>query len=102
MTYYYILQCSCVLWGDDRNSDSAFNGFPGIRCGFSDCRFSANKDGFCCLDISVVVASAGMFRTSSRVVMLSRRFSFFRPFRSLYCPVLMPDYAFVISSVRMA
>ena len=32
----------------------------------------------------VVVASANIFSTSSSVVMLSRRFSFFNPFRFLY------------------
>ena len=39
-----------------------------------------------CLGISVVVASASIFSTSSSVVMLSRRFSFFKPFRFFFCP----------------
>ena len=34
--------------------------------------------------------------------MLSRRFSFFSPLSRLYCRVVMPDQARLISSVRMA
>ena len=37
-----------------------------------------------------------------RSVILSRRFSFVRPFSRLYCPVVMPDHAREISSVRIA
>ena len=48
------------------------------------------------MEISVVVASASILRTNSSVVMLSRRFSFFKPLRFLYCRVFMPDHAFVI------
>ena len=54
------------------------------------------------LEISVVEASANIVSTSSKSVMLSRRFSFVRPFSRLYCPVVMPDHAREISSVRMA
>ena len=50
----------------------------------------------------VVEASASMFSTSSRSLMLSRRFSFFSPLSRLYCRVVMPDQALLISSVRMA
>ena len=64
--------------------------------------FSRKPSGAFCLEISVVVASASMLRTNSNVVMLSRRFSFFKPLRFLYCRVFMPDHAFVISSVRIA
>ena len=46
--------------------------------------FSENVLGAFYLEISVVVASASIFSTSSSVVMLSRRFSFFKPFRFLY------------------
>ena len=51
---------------------------------------------------SVVVASASIFKTISRVVILSLRFSFFKPFRFLYPLVVIPDHALVISSVRIA
>ena|GEM_PF-3776564 len=44
-------------------------------------------------EISVVVASASIFSTSSKVVMLSRKPSFFKPFTVLYYLVVNPDYA---------
>ena len=66
------------------------------------CLFSSKVCGFAVLEISVVDASASMVSTSSKSVMLSRRFSFVRPFSRLYCPVVMPDHAREISSVRMA
>lgn len=52
---------------------------------------SSTRGAFC-LEISVVVASASIFSTSSSVVMLSRRFSFFSPFRFLYCRVDISDH----------
>ena len=51
---------------------------------------------------SVVVASASILRASSIVLILSRKFSFFKPLRFLYCLVLSPDHALVTSSVRIA
>lgn len=65
-------------------------------------RFSSNPSGSSRLDISVVVASASMVRTNSKSDILSRRFSFFNPFSRLYCLVVMPVQARVISSVRIA
>ena len=64
--------------------------------------FSEKDAGFRWRDISVVVASASILSTSSKVVMLSRKFSFVSPFRFLYCLVVIPDHAREISSVRIA
>ena len=44
------------------------------------CLFSSKVCGFAVLEISVVEASASIVKTSSKSVMLSRRFSFVRPF----------------------
>src|SRR3989344_2809785 len=63
---------------------------------------SSNPFGSRSWDISVVAVSASIFKTSSRFVILSRRFSFLRPFNFLYSFVLMPVHALVISFVRMA
>lgn len=54
------------------------------------CLFSSKVCGCSFFDISVVVASASMFKTNSKVVILSRRFSFFKPLKVLYCRVVMP------------
>ena len=47
-------------------------------------------------------ASASILSTNSRSVILSRRFSFFKPLRFLYCRVVMPDHALNTSSVKIA
>lgn len=52
--------------------------------------------GCCASEISVADASASMVKTKSRLLMLSRRFSFFRSFSYLYCPLLIPLHARVI------
>jgi hypothetical protein len=52
--------------------------------------FSSNVLGLFSLLISVVVASANIFSTSSRFVILSRRFSFFNPLKFLYCLPVFP------------
>ena len=49
-------------------------------------RLAANVRGRRSLEISVVVASASMFSTNSKFVMLSRRLSVFNPLYRLYCP----------------
>jgi len=64
--------------------------------------FSSNPLGFVTLEISLVAVSANMFRTNSVVLMLSRKLSFFSPLYVLYCLVVMPLQAFVISSVKTA
>ncbi len=64
--------------------------------------YEHTSPGFFFFDISVVVASASIFKTNSRFVILSRRFSFFKFLKSLYSLVLKPDQALVISSVKMA
>ena len=63
---------------------------------------SLKADSGCIADAETANASASMVSTSSKSVILSRRFSFVRPFSRLYCPVVMPDHAREISSVRMA
>ena len=52
--------------------------------------------------ISVVAASPSSVNSSSSVVIWSRRFSFFRPFRRLYSLGVMPKVARLISAVRIA
>lgn len=63
---------------------------------------SSKPCGLTALEISVVEASASMFRTSSRFVILSRRFSFLRFLCRLYSETESQDQAFVISFVSMA
>lgn len=63
---------------------------------------SVNVDGFLFFKISDVVASANIFRISSILVILSRRFSFFSPLNSLYSRVVIPAQACVMTSVRIA
>jgi len=69
---------------------------------FAIVRLSSNVSGVFSLDISVVVASASMFKTNSRLLILSRRFSFLSSLNCLYCLVVSPHHAWVISSVSMA
>src|SRR5450759_1927901 len=64
--------------------------------------FSSRLFGFFSLLISVVVASASIFKTNSRLVILSLRFSFFKFLCCLYCFTLLPLHAFVIMPVRVA
>jgi len=47
--------------------------------------FCAKSFGSRFWEISVVAVSASIFKTNSRLVMLSRKFSFLRPFKFLYC-----------------
>lgn len=58
--------------------------------------------GWTAAEISFVEVSASIFKTNSVVLILSRRFSFFSPFRDLYCLVDIPAQALVISSVNIA
>ena len=64
--------------------------------------FSSKVVGFSSLDMSVVEVYASIFKISSVVLMLSRRFCFFKPFSFLYCCVFIPDQARVISLVKIA
>lgn len=59
--------------------------------------FSVKLSGFLSFEISVVDASASIFRTSSRLVMLSLRFCFLRPLYFLYSFTLLSAHALVIS-----
>ena len=103
---HHFIKLRGVLGGDDRNAGLRLNGLPRVASHLPPARatamFSERVAGAFCLEISVVVASANIFSTSSSVVMLSRRFSFFKPFRFLYWRVDIPDHAWEISSVRMA
>lgn len=54
------------------------------------------------LDISVVETSANIFKTNSRLVILSRKLSFLSPLNFLYNFTDFHDHALVISSVRIA
>jgi hypothetical protein len=45
--------------------------------------------GLVAADMSFVDASASMFKINSVLVMLSRRFSFFKPFNTLYSLVVL-------------
>ena len=58
--------------------------------------------GFFFLESSVVGASASILRMSFILLILSRRFSLCKPFKSLYCRVVMPDHASEIISVKEA
>jgi len=64
--------------------------------------FSSRFLGFLSLLISVVLASASMLSTSSRLVILSRRFSFFKPFSFLYSFTVLSLQPLVMISVSMA
>src|SRR3989344_4370283 len=64
--------------------------------------FSGKFLGCLFCEISVVAVSASIFKTSSRLVILSRKFSFFKSFRFLYCLVVNPAHALDISLVKMA
>src|SRR5690606_34787804 len=64
--------------------------------------FSLKFFGFFSLLISVVVASASIFKTSSKLLILSLRLSFLRPLKFLYFLTVNPLHALVISSVRIA
>ena len=101
-----LIELRGVLGRNDRYAGLLLDVFPCISAILPPERatstFSRKPSGAFCLEISVVVASASILRTNSSVVMLSRRFSFFKPLRFLYCRVFMPDHAFVISSVRIA
>ena len=103
---YDLIELRGVLGGDDGNACAFLVPRRAIPAASPPLRatamFSENVLGAFCLEISVVVASASIFSTSSSVVMLSRRFSFFNPFRFLYWRVDIPDHAREISSVRMA
>src|ERR1017187_9225902 len=61
-----------------------------------------NLQGFTTAEISLVDASASMFKINSVLVMLSRRFSFFNPLRILYSFVVLSAHALVIISVSVA
>ena len=63
---------------------------------------SSKPCGFSVLLISVVANSPNMLITSSALVMLSRRFSFFNPLIRLCSPVVMPKEASLISLVSIA
>ena len=77
--------------------------FPAMRppCAAT-MRFAAMVRGLRSLEISVVVASASMFNTNSRLVILSRRLSVFSPLNCLYWRVVIPDQPSVIISVSVA
>ena len=66
------------------------------------CAFSLRVLGLRCCDISVVDASASIFMSNYRLVLLSRRLSVFRPLYCLYCFVVIPDQADVMISVSVA
>ena len=98
--------CACVFCRNHRATGLCFNFFSGVAgyraallCHsavfFQPLRILSLGE-FCC------GASANIFSASSNVLILSRRFSFFNPFRFLYCRVFSPDHAFVTSSVKMA
>ncbi len=62
----------------------------------------SNPRGFFFFDISVTDASASIFNTNSRLVILSLKFSFFNPLYLLYSLTLRSAHAMVISSVSIA
>ena len=64
--------------------------------------FLQNLWGFTASEISLVEASASIFKINSVLVMLSRRFSFFNPFSILYSLLVLSAQALVIISVRVA
>ena len=64
--------------------------------------FSFNPLGLYCLENSAVAASAKVLSANSKLVMLSRRFSFFNPLKCLYSRVVFSLQACVIISVNNA
>jgi hypothetical protein len=61
---------------------------------------SSKSFGLTAYEISLVGASASIFKISSVLVMLSRRFSFLSPFRILYSLVVLSAHALMIISVQ--
>ena len=60
---------------------------------FAHTLFSSNVCGFLAFVMLVAESSASIFNTSSSLVILSRRFSFFSPFSFLYSFAVLPTHA---------
>ena len=64
--------------------------------------FYSKLSGLVAVEISFVEASANIFKINSVLVILSLKFSFLSPFRTLYSLVVLPDQALEIISVSVA
>ena len=76
--------------------------FAALAPSTATCALSSKLTGYRSMEISVAATSANMLSTNSVLVMLSRRFSFFKSLCFLYSRVVIPLHVLHIRSVNSA